>query len=183
MAFGLPAADVIAALRTATLRGTDGGSAEPLLLAIQDDWEMIAHTRFPALGGDTGDAVQAAFAKLLAPGAVNALADASRVRAWIRSVFVNTAIDLLRERERRREGTGPDDCDRVPASTPQPDAALSAHELTRLIEQSGDGDAARMRWIEDLPEREIAARLGTTRSAVAARLKRLRRRLRAILDT
>jgi RNA polymerase sigma factor (sigma-70 family) len=184
MAFGLPVADVIKALRTATVRRTDTGSVETVLLAIQDDWEMVAHTRFPALGSDTGDAVQAAFAKLLAPGALDALEEPSRVRAWIRTVFVHTAIDVLRERERRGQDSGGDAYEGLPASTPEPDAALRGSELTRLIEQSGDGAAAaRMRWVEDLPESEIAARLGTTRSAVAARLKRLRRRLRAILDT
>ena len=186
-AFGLPVTEVIAALRLATAPAGDHGPLDALLLTIRRDWEMIAHTRYPALDADTPDAIQTAFAKLLAPGTLDGLADPSRVGAWVRSVFVNTVIDLLRDRQRRggsRDAEGTDEdpaalCDRLPASTPGPEDVARGHELSRLLERSpACSDAARLRWIEDLPEREIAVRLGTTRSAIATQLKRLRRRLR-----
>lgn len=164
---------------------------DTLFLAIRHEWETIARTRYSSLGPDIHDAIQTAFAKLLAPGTLDGLVDPTRVGAWARSVFVNTAIDFLRDRQRRDgrravEGLDEDPqalCERLPAPTPGPEDVARGRELSRMLGgMLASADAARLRWVEELPEREIASRLGTTRDAVAARLKRLRHRLRKDLE-
>ena len=104
---------------------------------------------------------------------------------------LNTAIDFPRAGRRARgrfvlasadDGRAVDPLERLPASTPDPEESAERHELASIVRRTLDGiEEARLRWAEDLPERQIAERLGVTRDAVATRLKRLRRRLRAAI--
>lgn len=177
-------------LRAATSAEGDA-RVELVLRSIQRHWEHIGRARFPALREDLPDTIQASLSKLLGPSALGALGDVRHFDAWVRSIFVNTALDVLRQLERTRRRAvspgGPDDdpatlLDRLPALTPGPEDAVQRRQMLETVAQAlREVEAARLRYTEDLPEREIAERLGISREAVATRLKRFRQRLRVLL--
>lgn len=189
-AYGLPATEVVAVLRSATAPPRDP-RLDTVLFAIRHEWEMIARVRYPRLGAETTDAIQTAFTKLLTPRNLDALIDPARVGPWARCIFVNTAIDMLRDTGRRRdrrapamaEDRGEDPYEHLPSPQPGPEDLMRARELATIVARRLQGvTAARLRWVDELSEREVAARLGTTRDAIATRLKRLRQRLREDLE-
>jgi predicted DNA-binding protein (UPF0251 family) len=60
---------------------------------------------------------------------------------------------------------------------------IAAHqERLRLVRACIEGiEVARLKFVEELPDNEIAARCNLTRDAVAGQLKRLRKHVRAVL--
>src|SRR5262249_61335717 len=102
---------------------------------------------------------------------------------------VNAAPDAARTgiRHRRartylgRPGDDPEEVlrERLPSDRPTPEEASAFRERLEIVSRCVEKvDVARLRFIEDLPEKEIALRQHMTRDAVAGQLKRLRRGLR-----
>ncbi len=181
----------------AILRSAQSGAPHPrldeVLEAFRRQWLAIARKRYPGLQNDLEDAVQTALLKLLSGDRLDRLQDASRLEAWARSVFINTVMDFARDgaRHRRRRAylgqpdEDPEDVlrDHVPADRPTPEETTAYHERLAIVARCVDKvEVARLKFIEDLPEKEIAARQRISRDAVAGQLKRLRKGLRIALE-
>jgi RNA polymerase sigma factor (sigma-70 family) len=166
---------------------------DEVLQGFRRQWVAIAHRRYPFLRDELEDAVQTSLMKLLSPDHLESLRDVARVEAWGRGIFVNTVLDLVRHHRRRerdrlylgdRDGD-PEDVLRegLPSHQPTPEEVLARRErldiVVRCVERSR---VARLKFVEDLPEKEIAARAGLSRDGVAGQLKRLRKGLRDALE-
>jgi RNA polymerase sigma factor (sigma-70 family) len=184
--------EVVAILQSAHTSSPDPQLAD-VLDAFRRQWDHIARWRYRQLGDSIEDAIQVALTKLVSPDKLRWLVDPSGVERWGWTLFANTAVDFLRdlgrEHERRVGGDGRAvDVDellrqRLPDLAPTPEEAVIARaRVVKVLEMIGRVDAARLRWLEDLPEQEVAERLGTSRDAVAGQLKRLRRQLRELLE-
>lgn len=186
------AEEVVAILRTAATDAPDPRLTE-VLAAFRRQWLAIAHERYAGLGDELEDAVQIALGKLVRRERLDQLSDPTRIAAWGRSLFVNAVIDVGRDRRRRHRRYGvlgsaaddPEDAlrERLAVEAPTPEELASHRERLAIVERCIAGlEVGRLRFVEALPEREIAARLGLTRAAVAGQLKRLRKLLRAALE-
>jgi DNA-directed RNA polymerase specialized sigma24 family protein len=131
--------------------------------------------------------------KLVCSDKLDTLREADRLEAWARSLFVNTALDLARAGARhgnRRTYVGaPEDDpehalrDALPDGGPSPEDLASHRERLAIVTRTASRlEVARLKFVEDLSEKEIATRRGLTRFAVAGQLKRIRRALRQALD-
>jgi len=165
---------------------------EATLEGFRREWLGIGRRRYPALGADIEDAVQGALLKLVSPDKLAHLKDPARVAPWARSIFVNEVIDLVRDLKRRQsrraELGGVDEHhedvlrERVPSLEPTPEeAAMRRQRLAVIARCVGQLEVARLRFVDDLPEKEIAERLQLTRDGVAGQLKRIRKALRTAL--
>ena len=111
--------------------------------------------------------------------------DERRLRAWLAQVARNLSLLVrrgdahraVRERGRAR-----------PEAQPSVEESLQRAELQRelmvavMALESSQREAVVLRYLENLPPREIARRLGTTESAVGSRLWRAREALRTRLE-
>jgi len=187
----VPPEVIVAILRSA-------GSAAPdprldgVLQAFRREWHLLGRRRYPKLGDALDDALQAALLKVISPAKLDGLNDATRVGAWGRSIFIHAVMDVARESKRHRGqrlGAGPDDDpeemlrDRLPSLDPTPEEQACGRErlaiVARCIERL---EIARLRFVEDLPEKEIAERLELSRDGVAGQLKRIRKAIRNALE-
>jgi RNA polymerase sigma factor (sigma-70 family) len=179
---------VLAILRSARSDRPDP-RLDVVLATFRAHWVALARRRYPQLAGDLEDAVQTALLKLVSPERLDTLEDPARLAAWARSLFVNTAMDVTRDRRRHargrayvgRPGDEPEDAlrEQVAADAPTPEEAAAHRERLAIVARCvAEVEIARLRFVEDLPEKEIAARQGLTRDGVAGQLKRLRQRLR-----
>jgi RNA polymerase sigma factor (sigma-70 family) len=187
----VPPEVIVAILRSA-------GSAAPdprldgVLQAFRREWEILGRRRYPKLGDALEDALQAALLKVISPDKLDGLKEPARVAAWGRSVFIHAVMDVARESKRHRGqrlAAGPDDDpedvlrDRLPALDPSPEEQACGRErlaiVARCIERL---EIARLRFVEDLPEKEIAERLELSRDGVAGQLKRIRKAIRNALE-
>ena len=181
----------------AILRSAQSGAPDPrleeVLEAFRRQWLAIARRRYPGLQNDLEDAVQSALLKLLSGERLERVKDPSRLEAWARSVLVNTVMDFARDgaRHRRRRAylgqpdEDPEDAlrEHVPTDRPTPEEATAYHQRLAIVARCVEGvEVARLKFIDDLPEKEIAARQRLTRDAVAGQLKRLRKGLRVALE-
>lgn len=182
---------VLAVLRSAQAEQPDP-RLDDVLAAFRRDWQMLARRRYPHLGDDLEDALQTALLKLIAPARLATLEDPSRLEAWGRSIFVHAVLDVVRDLKRHRGhrlGTpgsdeDPEDVlrDRLPAQDPSPEESVAERERLVIVARAiGDLEIARLRFVEDLPEKEIARRLDLSRDGVAGQLKRIRKALRMAL--
>jgi len=177
----------------AVLRSAQSTSPHPslgeVLEAFREQWLALAHRRFPSLRDDVEDAVQSALLKLISGEKLAGLKDASRLEAWARSIFVNTVLDVAREggrHSKRRVYVGqPEDDpeevlrDRLPSHRPTPEDMVVYRERLEIVSRCVERlDVARLRFIDGLPEKEIAERQNLTRDGVAGQLKRIRKGLR-----
>ena len=73
--------------------------------------------------------------------------------------------------------------DKLPSGDPTPEEQASERQrlaiVSRCIERL---EVAKLRFVEDLPEKEIAERLGLSRDGVAGQLKRIRKAIRNALE-
>lgn len=186
-----PPETILAVLRSAQSDAPDPRLDE-VLEGFRRQWTAIARRRYPALREDLEDAVQGALVKLVSRDRLAALKDPERLEAWARSLFVHTVLDLAREGGRHRRGrtylgdAGEDAeevlRDRVPSEQPGPEEMLAYRERLAIVSRCvAKLEIGRLRFLEDLPEKEIAARRQLSRDAVAGQLKRLRRTLRRAL--
>src|SRR5262249_46586015 len=143
--------------------------------------------RYPDLGDGLDDIVQEALLKLVDPGRLRSLRNPAVVEAWGRSVFVRTALNALRDERPHQVGRSP-----LPPGDPEGEAArvgdvgpedlLAREQRMRVVAQTIAGiEVARLKFVDDLSDKEIAARCGLSRDGVAGQLKRIRKRLRAVL--
>lgn len=112
-----------------------------------------------------------------------------RVRAWLYRVATNAALDRLAARRRRREALEGRPLAAVADPPPAPDRSvreLGARGRARVRRHLAElppkqRQAVWMRWVEELPYRDIAARLDCSEESARANvyqgLKRLRREL------
>jgi len=178
-------------LRSARGRDPDPRVSE-LLEAFRRQWRAVARRRYPRLGDDLDDAIQEAMTKLTDPARLDSLRDPERVEAWARSLFVHTVLDVLRAEHvhagPRVTQAGDDDegesiVDLLASATQGPEEIAAHQQRLRLVMAViGSIDVARLKFLEDLPDNEIAARCNLTRDGVAGQLKRVRKRLRGVLD-
>ena len=187
-----PPEAILAILRSAQSATPDARLGE-VLAGFREQWLAIARRRYPGLHDDLEDAVQAALLKLVAGEKLDSLKDVARLEAWARSLFVHTVMDVARERGRHRarraylgqRDEDPEDVlrDRLPSDRPTPEEMIAYRERLGIVSRCvRDLDVARLKFVDGLPEKEIAARQNLTRDAVAGQLKRLRKVLRAALD-
>lgn len=126
---------------------------------------------------DAEDVLQDAVLRALR---VSALPEGEDLRRWLYRVATNRAIDLIRRRR-----TGPLDFD--PPSTADPAAEVERQAAADAVRRAADRLPPRqratiiLRYLEDQPYAEIAARLGCSEQAARASvyqgLKRLRHEL------
>ena len=129
--------------------------------------------------------------KLTDPRRLDSLRDPNRVEAWARSVFVHTVLDLVRGEQVHVAGRvssgGADEeddsiVDLLAHDAPGPEEVTAHQERLRLVLGCIEGlEVARLKFLEDLPDLEIAARCKLSRDGVAGQLKRLRKQVRAVL--
>jgi RNA polymerase sigma factor (sigma-70 family) len=180
----------------AVLRSAHSGEPDPrlddVLRAFRRDWEALGRRRYPALGDGLEDALQAALLKIISPEKLDGLRDPDRVAPWARSIFIHAAMDVARDLVRHRGqrlAHGPDEDpeeilrDRIPSGTATPEEEIASRERVRIvvgcIEQV---EIAKLRFVDDLPEKEIADRLHLSRDGVAGQLKRIRKAIRKALE-
>jgi len=177
----------------AILRSARSAAPDPLLgevlEAFRRQWLAFARKRYPDLRDDLEDAVQSALVKLVSTEKLNGLKDVARLESWARSLFVHTVLDLARESGRRRTRraylASPDEDpeqvlrEGLPADRPTPEEMTAYRERLEIVARCVEKlDIARLKFVENLPEKEIALRLNLTRDGVASQLKRIRRGLR-----
>jgi RNA polymerase sigma factor (sigma-70 family) len=186
-----PPEAIFAILRSAESPAPDPRLGE-VLEAFRRQWLTIARKRYRGLEEDLEDAVQSALVKLVSGEKLARLKDVARLEAWARSIFVHTVLDFAREagpyRARRAYlGQGDEDPEealreRVPADRPGPEDMVAFRERLEIVARCIEKlDIARLKFVEDLPEKEIAERQNVTRDTVAGQLKRIRKGLRIAL--
>jgi RNA polymerase sigma-70 factor (ECF subfamily) len=115
-----------------------------------------------------------------------------RVNQWpalLRQMATVRALDLLRDRYRRRSRSEPmAAAEEASANTPLPDQQAEAAELSDHLRQAltqlpdRQAEVFCLRWIEGMSYEEIAARLEIEANHVGVLLNRARTRLRQLLD-
>lgn len=182
---------IFAILRTACAPAPDPRLAE-VLEAFRRHWLAVARKRYPGLRDDVEDAVQSGLLKLVSPEKLDRLQDVTRLEAWARSIFVNTVLDLVRDERRRRRRRlylglpeeDPEDAlrEQLPAEAPTPEEMAAFGERLRIVSRCVERfEVARLKFVDDLADKEIAARQRLTRDGVAGQLKRIRSSLRRAL--
>ncbi len=187
----LPPDAIVAILRSARTAAPDP-RLESVLQAFRRDWERLARRRYASLGDGVDDAVQSALVKLISPAKLAAVKDVSRVASWARSIFIHAVMDVARDvrRHRGQRVTGgldddPEDAlrDRLPAPDPSPEDQVAERERLGIVAACIERlEIARLRFVDDLPEKDIADRLGLSRDGVAGQLKRIRKAIRSALE-
>lgn len=177
----------------AILRSARSPAPDPRLDDVLEDfrrhWLAVARKRYPGLRDNLEDAIQNGLLKLISPDKLSKLQDVTRLEAWGRSIFVNTVLDLVRDGRRQRHRRlyigppeeDPEDAlrDRVPSEAPTPEEMAAYRERLRIVTQCVEKfEVARLKFVDDLPDKEIARCQGLTRDAVAGQLKRIRKSLR-----
>ena len=113
--------------------------------------------------------------------------------SWLYQIAVNRSIDFLRKRDREiifaceELPQNADDCLPMLQRQPSPCQILEEEELGHIIRRavhrlpSGQRRAFRLRYLQDLPVKEIASRLGKSESTVKTYLHYARQRLQILL--
>jgi RNA polymerase sigma factor (sigma-70 family) len=179
------------------LRSAQSGAPDPRLGSVLEDfrkhWLALGRRRYPQLHDDLEDAVQTALMKLVSGEKLDTLRDADRLEAWARALFVHTVLDLARDGRRhskRRSYVGaPEEDpelalrDSLPDDAPSPEQVAAHRERLAIVARTASRlEVARLKFVEDLPEKEIAERQGLTRDSVAGQLKRIRKALRQAFE-
>ena len=182
---------VVAILRSARTADPDP-RLDLVLDAFRREWESLGRRRYPGLGDALDDALQLALLKIISPEKIAGLQDPARVAAWARSIFIHSVMDVARDLKRHRGqriAAGPDEDpedvlrERIPAIDPTPEDQASGRErlaiVARVIERL---EVAKLRFVEGMPEKDIAERLELSRDGVAGQLKRIRKAIRNALE-
>lgn len=186
-----PPEAVLEVLRSAH-SGTQSSHLDSVLEDFRQHWLAIGRRCYPQLANDLEDAVQIALIKLLSRDKLATLHDARRIEPWARSIFVHTVLDLLRStrrhgRHRTYLGAPEDDPElalrqALSGENPTPeDLTLHRERLVIVARVAFRLEVARVKFVEDLPDKDIAKRHGLTRHGVASQLKRMRKVLRHAL--
>jgi len=181
---------VVAILRSALSDRPDPRLGD-VLHGLRRDWERLGRRRYPGLGDGLEDALQVALMKVIAPEKLDGLKDPSRLAAWARSIFIHAVMDVARDVRRHRGQrlamSSEDDAeeilrDRLASSEPDPEETTAGRERLAIVSRCiGQLEVARLRFVEGLPEKDIAERLDLSRDGVAGQLKRIRKAIRNAL--
>lgn len=160
----------------------------PAVLAAHDRWlRTVVYARVgePQAVDEVMQEVSLAAVRQKAP-----LADPERVAPWLYRLAVRQSLLYRRSQGRRRrlidrytQRRPPADCD----GSPDPLGWLLAEERRRQVRVAlerlprRDAEILLLKYTEDLSYQQLAQRLGTSTSAVEARLHRARGRLRTEL--
>ncbi|MGD0675340.1 MAG: sigma-70 family RNA polymerase sigma factor [Polyangiaceae bacterium] len=151
--------------------------------------------RYPLTDEDRRDLAQATLIRVIRR--VGSFRGDSSFSTWLFRVTANEALMMMRSQRRHRarlvEGLDFEELGSLPAANDrsgaeQGDATAVANERDARVRAAleklpaGYRDVVSLHYHEDLGLHEIAARLGSTESAVRSRLHRARSRLRAMLD-
>jgi RNA polymerase sigma factor (sigma-70 family) len=163
-----------------------------VLDAFRREWESLGRRRYPGLGDALDDALQVALLKIISPERIGGLQDTSRVAAWGRSIFIHAVMDVARDLKRHRGQRLPPVQTRIRRtssasafrrSTHLPRSWASGRERLAIVGRCIDRlEVAKLRFIEGMPEKEIAERLELSRDGVAGQLKRIRKAIRNALE-
>jgi len=179
------------------LRSAHTQAPDPRLGSVLENfrkhWMALGRRRYPQLQDDLEDAVQTALMKLVSTEKLDTLREADRLEAWARALFVHTVLDLARDGRRHSKrrsyvGTPEDDPelalrDALPDDAPTPEDLAAQRERLAIVARAASRlEVARLKFVEDLPEKEIASRQGLTRDSVAGQLKRIRKALRQAFE-
>ena len=186
-----PPEAIVAILRSARSKLPDP-RLDDVLRTLRREWETLGRRRYPTLGDALDDALQTALLKVIAPEKLDSLKDPARLRPWARSIFIHAVMDVARDLRRHR-GTrlsvGPDEDpedalrERLPALEPTPEEQASGRERLAIVGRCIERlEVARLRFVEGLPEKDIADRLELSRDGVAGQLKRIRKAIRNALE-
>ena len=161
---------------------TAGG--EPVVASSIEVGNVL--TVFPEEDPEAEDAAQDVF--LRAWQRLDRLEDPERFAGWISTIAVNRALETRRSAERRRSGS----LDALPEEPPAPaeaaeDRAETEEETARMLCLMATLDertqvVLALRFREGLAVKDVAERLGENPPAVAMRISRGLRKLRALLD-
>ena len=185
--------DVVRAILWSASSAIPDPRLESVLTAFRTRWVGLGRRCYPQLGDNLEDAVQTALMKLVSRDKLATLHEVQRLDAWARSLFVRTVLDQIRA-TRRHSASRPGDAtpeDNVEealrhsssSTNPTPeDLALHRERLGIVSRVTAGLEVARAKFVEDLPEKEIARRQNLTRPSVASRLKRTRKLLLQALD-
>jgi RNA polymerase sigma factor (sigma-70 family) len=165
----------------------------PVLEGFRERWLALGRRRYRHVQDDLEDAAQTALMKLVATDKLDTLREVERIEAWARSIFVRAVLDLtrgaLRQSDRNASGGTPEDApehalrDALPHWGPSPEDLASHRERLAIVARAASRlEVARLKFFEDLPEKEIAARQGLTRHGVAGQVKRIRATIRQALE-
>ena len=99
---------------------------------------------------------------------------------WLVQITRNEALRLAKRRQRRRASEIPDDTPDSHAADPEIDRAIDslATEQALRVLQPEDRRLIHLRYVEDLTQGQVAARVGMPEGTVKVRLHRARARLR-----
>ncbi len=119
----------------------------------------------------------------------------SKFSTWLTRIAINSALMLLRRRERRVEvslDSQHDEGDNrtidIPDDGIDPEQALIQEQAAAMLRQAVNAlpaelrQYARRRCLQELPHREVASSLGITLAAAKSRSLRARRRLESTLS-
>jgi RNA polymerase sigma factor (sigma-70 family) len=182
---------VLCILRSACTQSPDP-RLDGVLAQFRERWLVLGRRRYGWLGGGIEDAAQIALMRLVASDKLDSLRQPTALEAWARSFFVHAVLDLARDgarRDRMRVSAGASGghtedelLDGIPDGRPTPEELASFRERLAIVGRVvARLEVARLKFVDDLPEKEIATRRGMTRSCVAGRLKRVRQALRQAL--
>ena len=132
---------------------------------------------------DQESVAQEVFARLIASEEMRRGFRGGSLAAWLRSVARNQAIDLRRrQRERVDERALAVDDRPAPGSfDASSDAKMIVEAFVRDVLPPAWRALFQLRFIEQLDQRQVAARLGISRVTLALRERRIRSRLRRFL--
>jgi RNA polymerase sigma factor (sigma-70 family) len=190
---GAPAPEeVVRILRTARTPYPDP-RLDAVLTAFRRHWLSLGRAVHPELESDFDDAVQHGLMALTDPDELDRLRDETQVLAWARGIFRNKLATLARERgrERRRRQVVPEHVGHMidwlaehrASYEPTPEEQAILHQRVAIVVQClHDLPLARAKFLEDVPDKELALRFGKTNDAVRNYLKRVRKVLRTAVE-
>lgn len=187
-----PAPEVVVAILRSAHTADPDPRLDDVLGAFRREWEALGRRRYAGLGDALDDALQTALLKVIAPEKLAGLQDAARVGAWARSIFIHAVMDVARDLRRHRGQrltTGPEQDpedvlrERFPTLDPTPEEQASGRERLAIVARCiARLEVAKLRFVEGLPEKDIAERLELSRDGVAGQLKRIRKAIRNALE-
>jgi RNA polymerase sigma-70 factor (ECF subfamily) len=178
-----PAEQVVAILKSKCSQAPDP-RLEEVLEEFRRYFLKFGRAKYPTRPReDIEDAAQNALMKLVDAKRLGQIRDDACIVGWARRVFTNAIHDLIGGPMPQREPPqDPPREDRTPE-----DEALWRERL-RIIRKFVENlkekakEVAILKLFEELSEKEIVTRTGLTRDQVAQLIKRLRKRLRAVLE-
>ena len=176
-------------------RGQLRRTRRPMLLTLANEAPTMAADVWHALSGelrsflrgrvpnssDADDILQDVFVKIVEK--IGSLRDDTRIESWVYQVARNAVADFYR----RKAPQPSDPVEDAAADCPEaPDRNLNqsiAAWLVRMVDQLPETvrEAVRLYELEDVPQAEIAARLGVSLPGAKSRIQRGRRQLEELL--